>query len=62
MDGTPTTLVFDLEKDDPEVLSWIGLSGLDDGERQWFDLGAAPIASEYSSNGVDPPSELAARS
>ena len=49
MDGTPTTLVFELEKDDPEVLSWIGLAGLNDGERLWFDLDAAPVPSESPS-------------
>jgi hypothetical protein len=43
LDGTPTALVFDLEKDEPEVLHWVGLSGLDEGERLWFDLAASPV-------------------
>jgi hypothetical protein len=43
MDGTPTTLVFDLDRDEREVLDWVGLTGLDDGERLWFDLAAGPV-------------------
>jgi hypothetical protein len=43
LDGTPTALVFDLGKDEPEVLHWVGLSGLGDGERLWFDLAASPV-------------------
>jgi hypothetical protein len=49
LDGTPTALVFDIGRDEPRVLSWIGLDRLNDGERQWFDLGAAPLESQ------DPP-------
>jgi hypothetical protein len=30
-------------RDEPRVLHWIGLSGLADGDRQWFDLAATPI-------------------
>jgi hypothetical protein len=45
MDGTPTALVFDLGKDEPEVLHWVGLSGLKEGERLWFDLMTAPLPS-----------------
>jgi hypothetical protein len=43
MDGTPTEIVFNLDKDEEEVLHWIGLPHLDDGERQWFDLAACPV-------------------
>jgi hypothetical protein len=43
MDGTPTDIVFDMGKDETEVLHWIGLPHLDDGERQWFDLAACPV-------------------
>jgi hypothetical protein len=43
LDGTPTALVFDLGKDEPEVLHWVGLSGLGDGERMWFDLAVSPV-------------------
>jgi hypothetical protein len=41
-DGTATTVVFDLDRDEARVLHWIGLPGLRDGERQWFDLAARP--------------------
>ena len=43
LDGTPTTIVLDLDRDEPAVLHWIGLSGLRDGERLWFDLAARPL-------------------
>jgi hypothetical protein len=42
MDGTPTTVLFDLDRDEPRVLNWIGLPRLRDGERQWLDLAARP--------------------
>jgi hypothetical protein len=40
MDGTPTASVFDLGRDDPRVVNWIGLNNLEDGEAQWFDIAA----------------------
>jgi hypothetical protein len=43
-DGTPTAIVLDLSADDPRVLRWVGLTELDDGEQQWFDLAAQPSA------------------
>ena len=43
MDGTPTAAVFDLEHDEPQVLYWIGLPALGDGERQWLDLAARAV-------------------
>ncbi len=43
MDGTPTALVFELGRDEPEVLHWVGLTGLSEGERLWFDLAAGPV-------------------
>jgi hypothetical protein len=43
LDGTPTTAVFDLASDDVRVLRWIGLTELEDGERQWFDLAATEV-------------------
>jgi hypothetical protein len=49
MDGTPTAIVMDLDQDEQSVLQWIGLAGLPDGERQWFDL-AARAAETTSSN------------
>lgn len=42
-DGTPTTMVFDLDRDEAPVLHWIGLPSLHEGERQWFDLAARPV-------------------
>ena len=41
--GTPTTVVFDLDRDETPVLHWIGLPALRDGEQQWFDLAARPV-------------------
>lgn len=40
MDGTPTTATFDTTRDEPHMLHWLGLYGLGDGERLWFDLAA----------------------
>jgi hypothetical protein len=40
MDGTPTAVVMDLDRDEEAVLKWIGLAGLSEGERQWIDLAA----------------------
>ena len=48
LDGTPTTIVLDLDHDDARVLHWIGLPGLRDGESQWFDLAARPVESALS--------------
>jgi hypothetical protein len=53
LDGTPTALVFDLARDEPAVLDWIGLTAHGGGERQWLDLAARSIESPYS-----PPSDL----
>jgi hypothetical protein len=43
LDGTPTAIVFELGRDEPRVLHWIGLTGLRDGGQQWFDLGAKTV-------------------
>jgi hypothetical protein len=45
LDGTPTAIILDLDRDESRVLHWIGLTGLRDGERQWFDLAARPVES-----------------
>lgn len=45
LDETPTTIIFDLNRDEPRVLHWIGLTSLADGQRFWFDLGATPADS-----------------
>jgi hypothetical protein len=41
-DGTPTTVTFDLDRDEDAVLHWTGLPSMREGERQWFDLAARP--------------------
>jgi hypothetical protein len=43
MDGTPTTMMFDVNRDEQIVLDWLGLSSLQSGERQWFDLAATDL-------------------
>ena len=43
LDGTPTTIVLDMDQDEPRVQDWIGLSALGDGESQWFDLAACTV-------------------
>jgi hypothetical protein len=43
LDGTPTAVVLDLDRDETRVLNWIGLPGLLDGESQWFDLAARSV-------------------
>ena len=45
LDGTPTAVVFDLARDEPAVLDWVGLPGLGDGQRQWLDLAARTVES-----------------
>lgn len=55
MDGTPTAMVFDTEQDDEQLLHWLGLAGLGDGERSWFDIAARPL---FENEGV--PLEVAA--
>lgn len=44
LDGTPTLSVFELGRDDPRVIHWVGLNTLEDGEILWFDLAA--VAAE----------------
>lgn len=43
LDGTPTETVFEMGRDETPVVEWIGLSGLCEGEEQWFDLAARTI-------------------
>jgi hypothetical protein len=45
MDGTPTAIVLEVGRDEYSVLHWIGLTGLREGEQQWFDLTARPAAA-----------------
>jgi len=42
MDGTPTSVVFEMDRDEPRVLNWVGLPELGDGECGWFDIAAMP--------------------
>jgi hypothetical protein len=46
LDGTPTTIVLDLDRDEPRLLDWFGLPDLGDGESRWFDLAARGVAIE----------------
>jgi hypothetical protein len=46
LDGSPTEVVFDLDRDDPAVLAWIGLPALPEGERQWLDLAARGLDAD----------------
>jgi hypothetical protein len=40
LDETPTAVTFEIGRDEPRVLHWIGLPTIEDGERLWFDLAA----------------------
>ena len=46
LDGTPTVAEFELGRDEPSVLHWVGLTGLADGEREWFDLAAMDLSAQ----------------
>ena len=48
LDGTPTDMVFEMGRDEPRVLHWIGLTTIRDGEQQWFDLAARPLEGTAS--------------
>ena len=54
MDGTPTTITFQVGRDEPKVLNWLGLSALDDGDRQWFDLAATDMNTVLPVNTTRP--------
>jgi hypothetical protein len=43
MDGTPTASTFELGRDDPRVIHWVGLNTIEDGETLWFDLAAVEV-------------------
>ncbi len=45
-DGTPTSVILDLDRDEEKVLNWIGLPSLRTGERAWFDLAARTVEAE----------------
>jgi len=48
LDATPTAVQFELGRDEPRVLRWIGLSDLNDGTRMWFDLAATAVDGPQS--------------
>jgi hypothetical protein len=48
MDGTPTVAEFEIGRDEPRVLRWLGLPDLEDGERLWFDLAAMEVGTQLS--------------
>jgi hypothetical protein len=50
LDGTPTDAVFDLRRDEPRVLTWLGLPSLPDGGCLWVDLAARVPESPASRN------------
>jgi hypothetical protein len=43
LDETPTAVTFEIGRDEPRVLHWVGLPSLEDGERLWFDLAATAV-------------------
>jgi hypothetical protein len=45
MDGTPTTISFEVDRDEPEVLDFFALRELGEGQQLWFDLAATDIAT-----------------
>lgn len=46
LDGTPTIMVFDLDRDEPIVLRWLGLTEMKDGEKLWFDIASQSVETE----------------
>jgi hypothetical protein len=49
LDGTPTASVFELGRDDPRVIHWVGLNTLEDGGVLWFDLAAVAVETPVPS-------------
>jgi len=43
LDGTPTSIIFEIGRDEPRVLNWVGLPAMEDGEILWFDIAAMPV-------------------
>lgn len=43
LDGTPTVAAFELGRDEPSVIHWLGLHTMDDGDIRWFDLAAVEV-------------------
>lgn len=49
LDGTPTVAVFEIGRDEPRVIHWLGLNTIEDGEVLWFDLAAVDIDTAINS-------------
>src|SRR5262249_54941209 len=43
MDGTPTAVLLDLDRDDVSLLQLFGLTDLREGQRQWLDVAARRV-------------------
>jgi hypothetical protein len=54
LDGTPTAVGLDLDRDEPRVLEWAGCSALRDGETAWFDLAARAVDADDGPGGGRP--------
>ena len=52
LDGTPTETVFQLGRDEPRVLDWIGLPTLAEGDEQWMDLAARLVDGKPDASAV----------
>jgi hypothetical protein len=48
LDGTPTVAVFEIGRDEPSVIHWLGLNTLEDGNVHWFDLAAVEVNTAVS--------------
>ena len=52
MDGTPTAVTFEIDRDERRVLHWCGLLAQADGQEQWFDLAARTVEPVLVGGGV----------
>ena len=52
LDGTPTETVFEVGRDEPRVLDWIGLPTIAEGGEQWMDLAARLIDGKPDDSAV----------
>ena len=46
-DGTPTSVVTVIGRDEIEVVDWLGLGTMTENEIQWFDLAATPSEADF---------------
>jgi len=47
LDGTPTSIICEIGRDEPEVIEWLGLEAMEENGIQWFDLAASPSESDF---------------